>query len=391
MKSKIMKMVIAAFVLSAFGLMGCGSEKSEMIPGPKVTDADGNEYPTVKIGNQLWMAKNLNVKVPGSMCYDNDPANCEKFGRLYTWGAAKMACPTGWHLPSKEEIEILLDKSPRKEERDFMATTEWEGDDKFGFAALLAGNYSSREKKFDRLGGYAFFWSSTENNDSKPYYWKVSYGDLGLYTTFSAFISDDNLRAYGFSVRCLQDSNEGGEASSQPPSGTLKDSRDGQAYKTVKIGGREWMAQNLNVEVPGSMCYDNNPANCEKYGRLYTWDAAKNACPTGWHLPSKREFNAFLVNFGTTGKERSSNLRVGNWKNGMDEYGFSVLPAGLYFNDETLTAFSYLGEQTFFWSSTEDDFGLANGGAHLLGVDYGVAGIYVGDKEYGRSVRCIRN
>ncbi|PWJ71954.1 MULTISPECIES: fibrobacter succinogenes major paralogous domain-containing protein [unclassified Fibrobacter] len=173
--------------------------------------------------------------------------------------------------------------------------------------------------------------------------------------------------------------------------GMFKDSRDGQMYKTVKIGGREWMAQNLNVEVPGSMCYDNNPANCEKYGRLYTWDAAKNACPTGWHLPSKREFNAFLVNFGTTGKERSSNLRVGNWKNGMDEYGFSVLPAGLYFNDETLTAFGYLGEQTFFWSSTEDDFGLANGGAHLLGVDYGVAGIYVGDKEYGRSVRCIRN
>lgn len=387
---KLSSIVLCSLLLSAFGLMGCGSEKSEMIPGPNVTDADGNEYPTVKIGNQLWMAKNLNVKVPGSMCYDNDPANCEKFGRLYTWEAAKMACPTGWHLPSKEEIEILLDKSPRKEERDFMATTEWEGDDKFGFAALLAGNYSSREKKFDRLGGYAFFWSSTENNDSKPYYWKVSYGDLGLYTTFSAFINDDNLRAYGFSVRCLQDSNEGGEASSQPPSGTLKDSRDGQAYKTVKIGNQVWMAKNLNVDVPGSMCLNNDPANCEKYGRLYTWETAMNVCPTGWHLPSRGEFETLLEYVGPTGFLRSVNLRaVVGWTTshtGKDKYGFSALSAGMVDGEDHGKPFFDAGD-AYFWSSTAGGNGYD---VYYLFIGY-EANIHYRGKDRGLSVRCIRN
>jgi len=94
-----------------------------------------------------------------------------------------------------------------------------------------------------------------------------------------------------FLTNCSQKKNE------------FTDSRDGKTYKTVTIGTQTWMAENLNYQMPDSWCYDDSLSNCDKYGRLYTWEAAKNACPAGWHLPSEEEWRILERHLGMTADE----------------------------------------------------------------------------------------
>lgn len=174
--------------------------------------------------------------------------------------------------------------------------------------------------------------------------------------------------------------------------GTLKDSRDGKTYKTVKIGKQVWMAENLNYKTKGSVCFDNKDGNCKKYGRLYTLEAAKSACPSGWHLPSMEEFKSLLDYMGPDNSEWSRNLRANSWDEGLDKYGFSALPAGRYDS----VSFDRLGNGADFWSSEVDirtayslSFSKSDFGARERSFD--VVYFEYNDSEYGFSVRCLQD
>ncbi|MCQ2090413.1 MAG: hypothetical protein MJY93_09200 [Fibrobacter sp.] len=362
------------------------SQRSEAQPpsGTLKDSRDGKTYRTVKMPDgKVWMAENLNYPIGNSKCYDNKEGNCKKYGRLYTWDDAKKACPAGWHLPSKAEFESLRATvgSSNDEISLNLRAGIWEkGSDMFGFSALPAGH--SYSKEFGALGYFTHLWTSTEHNSNKAYY-------LGIYGRYAGV--NDYSKHYGYSVRCLQDSNEGSEVTSQrseaqPSSGTLKDFRDGKTYKTMKMpDGKVWMAENLNYKTSESKCYDYKEGNCKKYGRLYTWNDAKKACPNGWHLPSKEELESLLSTVGTSEAERSRNLRAGSWENGADEFGFSALPAGFY--SSSRKKFYFLGNDTDFWYSTEfnsDD-------AYRLGIDDNRAYVYYDYKINGHSVRCLQD
>jgi len=137
------------------------------------------------------------------------------------------------------------------------------------------------------------------------------------------------------------------------------DSRNGQKYRAVKIGGKTWMAHNLNYQTGKSWCYENSADSCVKYGRLYDWETAKMACPAGWHLPSDQEWENLVdaaEKVGMIGKK----LRATGWDDpdddiGTDEYGFSILPGGWKIEDK----FENAGELAWWWSATKESSGLA--------------------------------
>ena len=214
--------------------------------------------------------------------------------------------------------------------------------------------------------------------------------------------------------------------------GTLTDSRDGQTYKTVTIGDQVWMAENLNYAYTGvpynysgytsdstSWCYKNEPENCAKYGRLYTWAAAMDSvgtwttngkgcgygsecsptgtirgiCPEGWHLPDTTEWNTLfsavggISTAGTALKSTSGwNEYEGESGNGTDSFGFSALPAGYRYYDGD---YYYGGYRAYFWSSTE----YGSHGAYYMRLDYDDDDACLDDysKNYGRSVRCLKD
>ena len=147
---------------------------------------DGQSYGVIKIGEQTWMAKNLNYATESSACPDGDTRNCKRLGRLYTWAEAKTVCPEGWRLPTKADFEKLIAElfkdgvaSSRGDAGAALKAKDgWfkkgNGSDALGFKALPAGYRSAVSKaddgavtggKFDGIGGYAYFWSATEDDE----------------------------------------------------------------------------------------------------------------------------------------------------------------------------------------------------------------------------------
>ena len=221
----------------------------------KVTDFDGNIYNTTQIGNQVWMAENLNVThyadgspIPlveddtawvtlagsgkGFCWYDNDSTNGNIYGAVYTWAAAMNgsasssenpsgvlgACPKNWHIPSDaewKELEMHLGMSLAEANSSYWRgnneggqlkasdTIFWNSpnlgaNNESGFTAL-AGGMRFEWSNFTGLGNDAYFWTSTELDGSH------AWGRFLGFDRADVYRDSDYYKLLGFSVRCVSD------------------------------------------------------------------------------------------------------------------------------------------------------------------------------------------
>ena len=419
--------------------------------GELIDERDGQTYKTIKIGEQTWMAENLNyaylqptsTKDSSSECYNNEPDSCAKYGRLYLWSAAmdsaaifskdgkdcgdwkyqnvyenpscntqphkgvQGVCPESWHIPTKTDINTFSQYANASTENFNSIVKYW-----------LSGNNDDIQK----LPQDSIFWTSVEKDT----------GDATalIFNATNITIRDDIHKRSSHFIRCVKD-----DKTIQVEHGEMTDERDGQVYKTVKIGTQTWMAKNLNYAYPKqdstsdsvSWCYNNEPDSCAKYGRLYTWEAAidcyalgdyymncsrltknktsskskiQGICPQSWHIPSENEWNTLLGlvnNFATDLKSTNGWLDDGN---GTDIVGFGALPAGLNYNELGEDLWGGVGQVTCFWTPGQstvqlDDLGPINyyeSGSTFCLSNHNRAIFYDNHpKEYAFSVRCVKD
>jgi len=360
---------------------------------PFVDNRDGQTYNTVQIGDQCWMAENLNIgqRIDGLVtmsnnsiiekyCYDDDTMNCEIYGGLYQWNemmqysstqSTQGICPDGWHLPSDAEwfeMENYLDPSISDPNSTF-----WRGIDcgeqlleggSSGFEALLGGKREWDTGLFTYFGIKGLFWTSTIN----PYNTIHSWFRM-LENNISQSYRNGAMKAYGASVRCLKD-----EINTCIDS--IVDPRDGQTYNIVLIGDQCWMAENMNigVQINGlqtmsnnsiieKYCYDDDSINCEIFGGLYQWNemmeystiqGTKGICPEGWHLPTDTEWfemeNYLDPSISDPNSYGWRGINCGDQLLESGSSGFNALLAGQRKWDTG--AFLFLNSRSHIWTST---------------------------------------
>jgi len=177
---------------------------------------DGQTYKWIKIGNQIWMAENLNCKPrTGWAQYGNI------YGLMYNWETAKYVAPLGWHLPSDEEWKELetylgmsrseldkesyLDRESGRIGLKLKSSSGWQfymqngnGTDLVGFTALPGGHRKYYSKRFMYYGSGITFWTST-SYDNKSAYTR----ELGSH--FDGIGRSPYYKVHGCYVRCVKD------------------------------------------------------------------------------------------------------------------------------------------------------------------------------------------
>jgi len=173
----------------------------------------------VTIGNQIWMAKNLSAIPPvgKSWCSDGS-SECSKYGRHYSWEAAREACPAGWHLPTRDEWDKLAETVGGQlitntndygewhtwlnAGKKLKATNDWKNDrenDSFGFSALPGGRYDVHTAAFSDIRTNGTWWTSTDRNEHMMAYTKQ------LENQEDKLIESLTSKWMGCSVRCIHD------------------------------------------------------------------------------------------------------------------------------------------------------------------------------------------
>jgi len=209
--------LVAALALSAVVAVGCDSGGNNNRGGNSGggnnsgvggispnTSSCTSPGKTVTVGGLTWMAENLNCDASNSWCYGDDNSNCTKYGRLYTWEAAKTACPSDWRLPDTADWRRLVEVAGGSSiaGRKLKSKTGWQAirgissTDEFGFSAL-PGGYRNADGSFDFGGNFGLWWSATESGSGNAWNRYMSYGHNDVYENY------DN-EGYGFSVRCVR-------------------------------------------------------------------------------------------------------------------------------------------------------------------------------------------
>jgi uncharacterized protein (TIGR02145 family) len=205
-------LVITVALLISFNLLNAQTNNTVTEPDSTVKTInnlidyrDNQVYKVIKIGNQIWMAENLNFKTDKySYCYGRKTTNCDKYGRLYRWEAAIKSCPDGWHLPTDKEWENL-EKELGMSDADLGKSNTWRGsnqgeklmkDTTLGFNAKLGGYFNPPSNYF--LGGMqAFYWTATEKGGLAWY--------RQLYKDSKQIFRNIRAKSWGMSVRCVKD------------------------------------------------------------------------------------------------------------------------------------------------------------------------------------------
>ncbi|MBN1338601.1 MAG: hypothetical protein JXA03_04720, partial [Bacteroidales bacterium] len=214
---------------------------------------DNRVYKTILIGNQCWMAENLNigVRIDGAnnqadnstfekYCYDNDPANCETYGGLYQWDEAMQyvtdetaqgICPDGWHMPTDWQWQILEGTADSQYPvidpewdnlgwRGFDAggnlketgTTHWNspntGATNFSGFTALPGGRRDPSGDFNVIGDYSYWWSASQSGSNR---WSRRLHFINVQIN-----RNEHSKSYGFSIRCLKDSLESNHSPNIP-------------------------------------------------------------------------------------------------------------------------------------------------------------------------------
>ena len=409
----------------ALALPEDASWNGAIVNGLLLDARDGHAYRTVQIGRQTWMAENLNYRgALGQLdtlgvCFGDSGAACAKFGRLYSWTEAlagspaaatsvgvRGVCPLGWHLPTSVDWDALR-ASVGFSSRPLKALSGWstiQGTDLLGLRFLASGcqKCGADSGTFSNLHRSGFQWIY----GASPWHFGIDGDNDNMY-----YDPGDSLER--LSVRCLKD---GAIPSPVVPLdttsvapwnasvayGVLSDPRDGNTYRTVKVGRQIWMAENLNYRArTGSAdtvgaCFDDTSAACAKFGRLYSWSEAlagdsasdssiglRGVCPLGWHLPSRSEWDTLRL-----GVKRDSRLlkALSGWSTiqGTDTLGLRFLASGCQKCGADSGTFSNLHRSSFQW--------IYGASPEHFGIDGDNSNIYYdpGDLLERLSVRCLR-
>ena len=416
--------------------------------GEILDERDGQVYKTIRLDNQVWMAQNLNYQEKGSVCYKNDEKNCSKYGRFYE-SASIGECPVGWHLPTKAEWSILffevgalgIQEKTSTAGEALRSQSGWmtgKSSDDYGFSAVSTGVGFKEDSSviFSNVGYETDFWISSE----KPLEFIQIFGNQN-----NLYVNNDDGMVFA-PVRCVKNTSRMAIASSLSDDkkklrlsddnvskddflnplieyDSLVDTRDGQVYKTMRLGTQVWMSQNLNYAdsaktpslLSNSWCYDDDEKFCKVGGRLYTWAAAidsvklatdkdnpqncglgtlcefsdkiRGICPEGWRLPNNSDWQSLIRKFGDRSIAGANLKSTVGWsaKNGTDDYGFTALPIGR----KTAESYRNLGTETGFWSVTHSDEEFA----YAMQMDYtsDIGFFFTYSKNNGFSVRCLKD